>query len=419
MSGNDPITPAALLIMYGNIAILAAFAFVYSAFAKRIEQRWLSGPIVFTLFGLLCGSRGLGILTLDIGGNGLKILAEITLAIVLFNDAAGANLKALWSGRKIPRRMLGIGLPLTILLGFGVGYVLFRDTLSLFEIAMLATMLAATDAALGKPVLSNKAVPERLREGLNVESGLNDGICVPILFLFIELALDTENKGGGMALAIDLIVEEVGIGLAVALGVTILAGWILKISSKNNWMTETWQQITILTLAVSCFCGAQALGGSGFIAAFVGGLIFGKMLKKKKHELLRASEGIGDAFALLTWVVFGAVVVGQSHHYLNGTIILYAVLSLTVVRMLPIFISLTGTGESVQNKLFLGWFGPRGLASIVFIILVLDEHFPGGDTMAMAVVYTVTLSIFAHGLTANKMAAAIGRIGKLEESESE
>ena len=398
-------------IMYGNIAVLAAFAFVYSAFAKRIEQRWLSGPIVFTLFGFLFGSQGLGVLTLDISGEGLKSLAELTLAVVLFNDAANANLGALWSGRRIPRQMLGVGLPLTILLGFGVGYVLFDD-LSLFEIAMLATMLAATDAALGKPVLNNKAVPERLREGLNVESGLNDGICVPILFLFIELAASTETKGGGVALAIHLIIEEVGIGLAVAIGIAAIAGWILNVSLKNNWLTVAWQQITVLALSVSCFCSAQALGGSGFIAAFVGGLIFGKVVQEKKHDLLQASEGIGDAFALVTWVVFGGVVLGQSGDYLNWSIILYSVLSLTVVRMLPVFLSLAGTGESIQNKLFLGWFGPRGLASIVFIIIVLDEHFPGGETMATVVVYTVTLSIFAHGLSANKMAASVGELAK-------
>ena len=182
-------------------------------------------------------------------------------------------------------------------LGFGVGYLLFDD-LSLFEIAMLATMLAATDAALGKPVLSNKVVPERLREGLNVESGLNDGICVPILFLFIALAVSTEAKGGGVALALHLIVEEVGIGLAVAVGVTTVAGWLLNVGLKKHLLTDTWQQVTVLALAITCFCAAQAWGGSGFIAAFVGGLIFGKAVKEKKHDLLRASEGGGDGACL-------------------------------------------------------------------------------------------------------------------------
>ena len=395
--------------MYQNIAIFAAFTFVYSTFAKRIEQKWLSGPMVFTVFGFLFGPLGFGFLDLDIGGEGLKLLAELTLAVVLFNDAANANLKALWCNRRLPKRMLGIGLPLTILLGFGVGYLLFDD-LTLFEIAMLATMLAATDAALGKPVLNNKAVPERLREGLNVESGLNDGICVPILFLFIGLAVNTESDGGGVTLAIHLIVEEVGIGLAVALGIATVASWLLKISSKQQWISKTWQQISVVALAVSCFCVAQSLGGSGFIASFVGGLIFGKSIKEKKHDLLRSSEGIGDTLALVTWVVFGAVLFGKGNDYLNGSILLYSVLSLTVVRMLPVIISLAGTGESIPNKLFLGWFGPRGLASIVFIIIVLDEKFTGGPTMALTVFYTVTLSIFAHGLTANKMAAAIGKL---------
>ena len=394
--------------MYQNMAILAAFAFLYSTFAKGIERTWVSGPIVFTAFGLLLGPLGAGILTLNVTNEALRTLAEITLALVLFSDAASADLSILRSSLRIPERMLAIGLPLTILLGFVVGMLLF-DELTLYEIAILSTILAATDAALGKPVITNKAVPARIREGLNMESGLNDGICVPILFVFIALAVSAEYDGRGMSHAIHLVIEEIGIGLAVGLCLAALAGWLLTISAKRDWLSDVWMQITVFALAVTCFAGAQSVGGSGFIAAFSGGLLFGKITKKHKHYLLRATEGMGDAFALLTWAVFGSAIIGKVIGNLSWSIVLYSVLSLTLVRMLPIFISLAGTGERVQNKLFLGWFGPRGLASIVFTIIVLNENIAGGKTLGIIVVCTICLSIVAHGITAIPISKLIGQ----------
>lgn len=394
--------------MYQNLAILAVFAFIYSAFARGVERTWISGPIVFTAFGLLFGPLGLGILKLDVTNETLRTVAELALALVLFNDAASADLGELRRSLRIPERMLAIGLPLTILLGFGVGVLIF-DELSLLELAILATMLAATDAALGKPVITNKAVPARIREGLNVESGLNDGLCLPILFLFIALAVSTNGEGGGMTQALHLVTEEIGIGLAVGLALAVLAGWVLKFSAKHDWFSETWMQVTVIALAVACFAGAQSIGGSGFIAAFTGGLLFGKITTQYKHVLLRASEGTGDAFSLVAWVIFGSVIIDKAIGHMNWSIVLYSVLSLTLVRMLPIFLSLTGTGERLPDKLFLGWFGPRGLASIVFTIIVLNEDLPGGLTMAVVVVCTVFMSIIAHGITANPFAKAIGR----------
>jgi NhaP-type Na+/H+ or K+/H+ antiporter len=398
--------------MYIHLAILAAFAFFYSAIARGVERTWISGPIIFTVFGLLLGPLGLGILALDVTNSGLRLLAELTLALVLFNDAASADLGVLWSNFRIPGRMLSIGLPLTILLGFLVGVLVF-DELSLFELAILATILAATDAALGKPVITNKKVPARIREGLNVESGLNDGLCVPILFVFIALAVSTADDGGGLAHALFLVAEEIGIGVAVGLVLAVLAGWVLRRSAEHDWLSETWMQITVIALAIAMFALAQGIGGSGFISAFIGGLMFGKITKQHKKVLLHASEGTGEAFALVTWVVFGSAIIGKVVGYFSWPILLYAVLSLTLIRMLPIVVSLAGTGERVENKLFLGWFGPRGLASIVFTIIVLNVNLAGGKTLGFVVVCTVCLSIIAHGLTAVPLAKAIGRrLGK-------
>jgi len=321
--------------------------------------------------------------------------------------AAGADLPVLSRTEALPARLLLIGLPLTILLGFGVGVLLF-EKLSLFEVALLATMLAPTDAALGKAVVTNEAVPDPVRQGLNVESGLNDGICVPILFVFLALATGKGGEGGPWHLALVLVAKEIGIGLAIGLVLTTLAGRLLHLAGRQKWLTHTWIQVPVVALAFGCFALAQLLGGSGFIAAFSGGLLFGGLAKQHRGEFLRAAEGTGDTLALITWVIFGSAVVGQAVSHFSWLILLYAVLSLTFIRMLPVFLVLTGMGVSTEGKLFIGWFGPRGLASIVFGVIVLNAHLPNSGPIAMSVVCTIMLSILAHGITANLWAKAYG-----------
>jgi len=391
--------------MYETLALIALFTLVYSSVAGAVERTWVSGPIVFTCFGLLVGPLGLDLLSWETDGETIRSLAEVTLAMVLFTDAAGADMSVLKKTAGLPARLLLIGLPLTIVLGFGVG-VLLVDSLSLFTIALLATMLAPTDAALGKAVVTNESVPDNIRQGLNVESGLNDGICVPILFVFLALALDKAGDAGPWTLAIKLVVEEIGIGLAVGLLLTLAAAKLLKTALRRKWLTPTWIQIPVVALALSCFAVAQLLGGSGFIAAFSGGLLFGALAKTERDEFLLAAEGTGDTLALITWVIFGSAVVGQAIGHFSWTILLYALLSLTLIRMLPVFVALAGSGISTEGKLFIGWFGPRGLASIVFAVIVLDSKLPNADLVAMTVTCTIILSIIAHGISANPLVTA-------------
>ena len=400
--------------MYQDLAILALFVLAYSLIAGRVERTWISGPIVFTVFGLLIGPVGLDLLSFKTDGETIRTLAELTLALVLFTDAAGADMRVLRRTEALPARLLLIGLPLTILLGFGVGMLLF-DKLSLFEVALLATMLAPTDAALGKAVVTNEAVPDAVRQGLNVESGLNDGICVPILFVFLALATGKAGEVGPWQLAMKLVAEEIGIGLAVGLALTTMAALLLKYAKGKGWLTHTWIQIPVVALALGCFAVAQFLGGSGFIAAFSGGLLFGALAKQHRDEFLLAAEGTGDALALITWVVFGSAVVGQALGYFSWLDLVYAVLSLTVIRMLPVFLVLTGMGVSTEGKLFMGWFGPRGLASIVFGVIVVNAHLPNSGPIAMTVVCTIMLSILGHGITANPWAKAYGERQRLAE----
>lgn len=392
--------------MYLNFAIIGIVVFVYSAIAGRVERSIVSGPIVFTMIGVILGPVGLDWLDFHVKQEDLRTLAELTLAMVLFTDAANADLSVLRHAYRIPQRLLLVGLPLTIALGCGLG-ALFFPGLGLLEVALLATMLAPTDAALGLAVVTNKAVPAPVREGLNVESGLNDGICVPILFTFLALAVGTEENAGG--LAVRLVAEEIGIGVAVGLALTFVGVRFLALCSKQGWITETWSQLPVASLALCCFAVAQWLGGSGFIAAFAGGLLGGALGGHHKHRLLLAAEGTGSTLALITWVLFGAAVVGQSLGQLGWQVIVFSLLSLTLIRMLPVYLSLRGLPMGAEPKLFIGWFGPRGLASVVFLIIVINADLPGGQTLASVVVCTVVLSILLHGVSANPLVQAFAQ----------
>ena len=399
--------------MYENLAVLVVFAFIFSVVAGRIERSIITGPMVFIAFGLIAGPVGLGLLNMETRNVELRVVADLTLALVLFIDAANANLSTVRSHARIPVRMLLIGLPLCIALGVGVGMVVFPD-ISLFELCILATMLAATDAALGKGVVTNKAVPARIREGLNMESGLNDGLCVPVLLVFLALATGSAGDSGSRVLALKLVAQEIGIGLGVAVVLTLVGVKLISICWHRDWFTDVWIQIPVVTLALACFATAQTLHGSGYIAAFVGGLLFGHFAKEHTHKLVMAGEGIAELLAMLTWVAFGEAAIGQSWARMTLDVVIYSLLSLTLIRMLPNVIALTGTGEKLETKLFLAWFGPRGLASIVFCIIVINADLPSESVLVSTVVCTVTLCVIAHGLTANAWAKGIARRLKSE-----
>ncbi len=396
------------MALYEQLAILALFVFLYTLVAGRVERSWISGPMIFVAAGIIMGPALLGWFTGTEPRQALRFLADLTLALFLFNDSANANLRTLGRHYGIPARMLLIGLPGAILLGFLGAFIMF-DALTIFEAAALGTMLAATDAALGKAVVTNPVVPSRLREGLNVESGLNDGLCVPILLLFIGLEVGSEAHTGSFA-AIHLLIEEIGIGMAVGMGLAALGAVLFRACWNRGWMTAVWGQMTTIALAIGCFSLAQSLGGSGYIAAFTGGMLFGYFAREDTHEVLHSSEGVAETLAMLTWLLFGISVVWQVRDFVTWQVVAFALLSLTVFRMLPVWLSLAGTGESNANKLFLGWFGPRGLASIVFAVLVLDAGLPGAELMALVVACTVFLSLVAHGMTANPFARKISAL---------
>lgn len=389
--------------MYTDIAVLAACIFLFRTIAGRVEKNIVSGPIIFIVVGFLLGPMGFEILSFKPSANIIRILAELTLAIVLFNDAAGSNLSVLRKGSAIPTRMLIFGLPLVLLLGIGGGFVLFGNSLSLVEIAILATLLAPTDAALGQSVLKNNTVPSEIRQGLNAESGLNDGLCVPILFVFLIMATGESHDLGIEHLVLILFAEELGLGLLVGVIITAVAWKLISYAGKSNNFPENWSQLTLAGAAVTSFSAAQSIGGSGFIAAFCGGLLFGYLAKEQRHQLLSSSEGIGELFSMITWILFGALICPSIQH-ITWQMVCYAVLSLTVIRMLPIFVSLIGSKVSIKGRLFLGWFGPRGMATIVFTVIVMDSNLPSNSLIVTTAALTIVSSVFLHGLTATPWA---------------
>ncbi len=392
---------------YKILAVIAAFGFLYSLVASRLERTPINGAFVYVAFGLLCGPYFLGLMSLELDAEGIKRLAELTLAVVLFSDSASANLVVLRKVEQLPIRLLLIGLPLTIALGFAAGYLIF-DGLSIFAIVLLATMLAPTDAALGKAVVSNENVPAGVRQGLNVESGLNDGICVPVLLVFLALTTTTFGGSETVMMVVKLHLQQIGIGALVGVLLALAGGTALRFSAERGWVAGSWVQLPVIALALLCFSMAQWLGGSGFIASFVGGLIFGGITHKHKKKVLNGAEGIGDALSLVTWFAFGAAVIGPQISHLSWQVFVYAVLSLTVVRMLPVMLSLIGMKQRLDTQLFIGWFGPRGLASIVFIVMVAAENLPENETLVATVAWTIVLSIVAHGISANPLAKLYG-----------
>jgi NhaP-type Na+/H+ or K+/H+ antiporter len=391
--------------MYVYLAIFAFIIFLYSIFAARIEKMLINGPLLFVLAGIIAGPLVLNLVDLTISSTDFENLANLTLALVLFTGASKVNLKVLKSFIKIPSRLLMIGLPLTIVFGLFAGYFVF-DGFSWIELAILATVLAPTDAALGEAVVTNKAVPPKVREALNVESGLNDGISVPIFLLLLALfKAGSTVHDISLPFALGLFAKEIGIGLLAGITVMYFGSKLLVYSESRKWIGEGWKPTIVIALAFTCFSLADIFGGSGFIACFTGGFIYGIVNKKYKSNLQKHAEGLANGLTFVIWFLFGLIVVGTYFSQITWQIFLYAVLSLTIVRLIPVIIALIKRKLALKEKLFIAWFGPRGLASIVFAIMLLDIKLPHEETIITTILCTVFLSVVLHGITANPLIA--------------
>ena len=386
------------------LPVIAVTVLLYAAVSRKLEGTSITAAMVFTGAGLLVGAKTLGLVDPTPAGETVKLLAEATLAVVLFGDAARIDLRALRGEYKVPARLLGIGLPLTIAAGFGVALVAF-GSLGWPEALVLAVILAPTDAALGQTVVTLPSLPSRIRQGLNVESGLNDGLCVPVFAIAVAVA-STEAGLIGEQHAVTLLVEEIGYGLLVGAAAGAAAAVVVVLAGARGWVEPTWLQVVPVAGAVLAYTAADAVGGSGFIAAFVGGMVFGGVRRRIGGEVGYLVEELGGLLAAATFVVFGGALLGPALGDVTWAVGIYAVLSLTVVRMVPVAIAMLGTHARPPTVAFLGWFGPRGLASIVFAILLVEEEgdLPHEGVVLTTVFVTIGLSVLAHGVTAAPLA---------------
>ena len=386
--------------MHWQLAAVAVILLGFAAISGRIDGTSLTGPMVFTAAGLVVGVEALGFVDPAATGIEVKTLAEATLAVVLFSDASRIDLTALRRTLGIPARLLGIGLPLTILAGFVGGIALLGD-LAWPEALVLAVILAPTDAALGQVVVTSPRLPVRIRQSLNVEAGLNDGICVPLFFIALAVAL-AEDGAVGDGAAAELVLEKIGFGVLGGVIAGAAAAVVVIHAGGRRFIDATWLQVVPLAGALLGYGLAEAIGGSGFIAAFVGGMAFGGLRRHRGGDVSYLMEQTGAVLAAVTFIVFGAVLLGPALRDLTWQIALYAVLSLTLVRMVPVAIAMLGTSARRPTVGFLGWFGPRGAASIVFALLLLEEEsaLPNQDVILTTAFVTVALSVLAHGASA-------------------
>jgi sodium/hydrogen antiporter len=391
-----------------TLATLALALLAFAAITGRVDGTPVTSAMVFVAVGLLVGPEALGLVELSSHGEPVKLLAEATLTVVLFADASRIDLRVLRREIDIPARLLGIGLPLTLVAGLVVAVALFAD-LAWPEALLLAVVLAPTDAALGQAVVTLPRLPSRIRQGLNVESGLNDGICVPIFFIVLAVA-EAEAGAIGDGAALRLVAEQIGYGVVAGVVAGAAAALAVRAVLGSRTVDAAWLQIAPLAGAALAYGIAAPIGGSGFIAAFAGGMVFGALLRGRSHEVVHLLEEGGAALGAVTFVVFGAVLLGPALGHLTTAIVVYAVASLTLVRIVPVAIALLGTGARRPTVGFLGWFGPRGLASIVFAILLEEgSDLPHEETILLTVFVTVGLSVLLHGLTAAPLAERYAR----------
>ncbi|MRR57296.1 MAG: sodium:proton antiporter [Deltaproteobacteria bacterium] len=410
--------------MFLGLAIVSLLIFVYGTLAVKLGRWSITMPMIFMTAGFLLGPGVSSLLPLSFETEGMKTLTEVTLAVLLFADASTLDLRQLRHDKALTARLLGIGMPLTMLLGTAVIFGLLPGEGIAFA-ALLGIILAPTDAALGLPIFNDPKVPVRIRRALNVESGLNDGIATPFVLLFLSLATagQTHAHSGWLVTALLEIIFALLVGALVGIG----GGWLLSKAADRGWTSGISQQLAIFGLALAAFFGSLMIDGNGFIAAFSGGIIFSAATGNRFSEPAEFTENAGTLLSLLVWGIFGGLAVPKALFSASDwRPFACAVLSLTAVRMLPVALAMRRTGLRSDTIALMGWFGPRGLASVVFSLLAVMTLQDAGrptDLLISTATWTILLSVLAHGLSAKPLSAwysrrlanAVGPLPELQE----
>ncbi|WP_196453600.1 cation:proton antiporter [Planomonospora sp. ID82291] len=383
------------------ISIIAAVIFLWGAVSARLRRADLTAPIVFTATGWSFALGGL-VDPPPAAAEAFKPLVEFTLVWVLFSDAAGVSLDGVRRDLGRYLRLLAVGLPLTVLAGWALADWCFPH-LGIWLALLVGAALAPTDAALGLPIVTNPSVPASVRQVITVESGLNDGIVTPVVVFALAGAAAAGGAGGapgpGAALA------ELGIGVVVGAGAGLAGGWSLRWTRRRGWAAGDFTGIAVLALALVAYTASLSVHGNGFVAAFCGGLAFGATAGRRGPAELVFVEQVGSLVSLLVWFGFGALAVPIAVERAGPATAAYAILSLTLVRMAPVAVACAHAGLDRGTVLFIGWFGPRGLASLVFALLAVEELGAAADEAVTVIGVTVLMSLLLHGLSAGPLAS--------------
>ncbi len=387
--------------------IVVALAIVgYAVVSKRLSPTPLSAPLLFMVVGVVLGPSALAMIHGPRDTQVIEWLLEAALAFVLFTDALGISSGDWRAKSRVPLRLLIVGMPLTIVLGWVAARSVF-PSMDIWEAALIGICLAPTDAALGQAVVTSPKVPALVRQALNIESGLNDGLALPFFVLALAAAAEAER------VPTDGVAEVFLRSLVLAAVIGAFVGWVgakaVRWSRDRGWVGREWSQIGTLALVALAFSVAEHVGGSGFIATWVAGVAFGRATRGGIADAVVLTEDLGGLLATVSFLGFGAILLGPVLGHVQWQVIVYAVLSLTAIRLVPVAISLVGSGFARQTFLFMGWFGPRGLASIVFGLFVAEEALPNGSVILDTVFVTVALSVILHGVTAVGGAERYGR----------
>lgn len=381
-----------------GLIVFLGLVLAYALVGRRLSDSVLTAPMIFLAGGYICAVTGLvGFQSAD---HSLQILAEVALVVLLFADAAMIDPRALWRGAGNPARMLLIGLPLVIAMGFGVG-VLLLPGWPLWEIALIAALLAPTDAALGQSVITNPRIPERMRRALSAESGLNDGLALPFVVFFGCFAVGGIHDQVPTSWWV-FVGEQIGLGALAGVAVGWAGAWLLRIAQGRGLSSDSLGGLAVLALAGLAYMLAHEIHGNGFIAAFVAGLMFGEVLRGRCDFVFEFIETEGQLLSVFAFFAIGALLLPAGFAHVTPALAVFVGLSLFLLRPAAIWLALAGTGTPAGERAFYGWFGPRGLATALFALLVLDsfENLQMRDGILATAALAVTASAFLHGATA-------------------
>jgi NhaP-type Na+/H+ or K+/H+ antiporter len=372
----------------------------YGIFSKLSSRSVITAPMVFVTVGILISLFNIDLLPQGPKAGYVKVLAELTLLLVLFVDASTIDRTKLKLDRSLPIRLLGIGLPITMIAGALIAIPLFPGE-PIWALVLLAFILSPTDAALGQAVVTGEQVPLRIRQTINVESGLNDGIALPPILVCLAVLSGEAGEGLDTNYWLGFVAKQFVFGPIIGGLVGWAGGRLVELSSKRGWMNHTYQMLASLAIAILAFSLAELLHGNGFIAAYFAGLMLGTRTEAIRERIREFGEAESQVMVLFIFLLFGMILVPISFPYWDWRAMVYAILSLTVIRMLPVALSLIGSGLNQKTIWFIGWFGPRGIASVLYLLMaVIMLGTEGYERVISVITLTVMLSIFLHGFTA-------------------